>query len=149
MEYNIKAFKELTTGEIYEIMRVRNEVFVVEQNCVYQDCDGKDKKSYHLYYMNDNKVVAYVRILEKGVSYDEVSIGRVLVSKEYRGKGLSRECMKKAIDFVTNNLKENTIRISAQEYLKEFYRSLGFKEVSEVYLEDNIPHVEMVYNGVR
>lgn len=149
MEYNIKAFKELTTDEIYEIMRVRNEVFVVEQNCVYQDCDGKDKKSYHLYYMNNNKVLAYVRILEKGVSYNEVSIGRVLVSKEYRGKGLARDCMKRAIDFVKNNLKENTIRISAQEYLKGFYGSLGFKEVSEVYLEDNIPHIEMVYKGVR
>lgn len=146
MKYNIKAFNELTTDEIYEIMRVRNEVFVVEQNCVYQDCDGKDKKSYHLYYMNNNRIIAYVRILEKGISYEEVSIGRVLVSNEYRGRGLARKCMQKAIDFVGNNLNEYVIRISAQEYLKEFYRSLGFKAVSNVYLEDDIPHIEMLYN---
>lgn len=145
MEYNLKGFNELTADEVYEIVRVRNEVFVVEQNCVYQDCDGKDRNSYHLYCMNEGKIVAYVRVLEKGVSYDEISIGRVLVAKEHRGKGLARECMKRAIDFVKNDLCEYSIRISAQEYLREFYGSLGFEEVSEVYLEDDIPHIEMLY----
>ncbi|MGJ0908942.1 GNAT family N-acetyltransferase [Clostridium botulinum] len=145
MNFKIKKFNELSVEEIYEILKIRNEVFIVEQECPYEDCDGKDKNAYHLFYMGEGKVIFYLRILEKGLSYDEISIGRVLVDKDYRGKGLARKSILQAIDFIQNNLKENSIRISAQHYLMDFYKSFGFKPVSEVYLEDNIPHIEMLY----
>ena len=145
MNWQIKKYNELTTDEIYEILRVRNEVFVVEQKCPYQDCDSKDKSAYHLFSMEDGNIISYLRVLEKGISYKEISIGRVLVAKNARGKGLAKEGISKAINFIRNNLKEASIRISAQAYLISFYKTLGFSEVSEVYLEDDIPHIEMLY----
>ncbi len=145
MEFKIKKFEELEVDELYDILRIRNEVFIVEQNCIYQDCDEKDLRAYHLYGVEDNKVIVYLRILEKGVSFDEISIGRVLVDKKYRGKGLAREILLKAIDFTHNKLNEKEIRISAQEYLVSFYKSLGFATISDMYLEDGIPHIEMIY----
>lgn len=145
MNWELKKFEELEAEEIYEILKIRNEVFIVEQKCPYQDCDGKDEKSYHLYLQNEGKIIAYLRILKRGVSYDEISIGRVLVHKNYRGKGIAREMLIKAINFIETNLKEKEIRIQAQSYLLNFYRSLGFKEISKKYLEDNIPHIDMLY----
>ncbi len=145
MEIKIKKFNELTTEELYKILRVRNEVFVVEQTCIYQDCDNKDYNSYHLYVEEGNEVVGYLRIVNKGISYDEMSIGRVLVKENYRNKGLSRKIMLEAIKFIEEKLNFTEIRISGQVYIKGFYESLGFKQVSEEYLEDDIPHVEMVY----
>lgn len=145
MEWKIKKFEDLTLGEIYNILKVRCEVFVVEQQCSYQDCDGKDKNAYHLFLENNGNIIAYLRILVKGVSYEEVSIGRFLVSKEYRKKGIAREMLVKGIKFIEESLNETSIRISGQEYLKDFYESHGFKIVSDIYLEDNIPHVEMLY----
>lgn len=145
MNWKIKRFEELTTTELYEILRVRAEVFVVEQNCVYQDLDMKDKKAFHLFCEENGEIAAYLRILEKGISYPEISIGRVLTRESYRRKGLSRGLMTKAISFVKEELKEPEIRISAQLYLKAFYESLGFAATSEIYLEDGIEHVEMLY----
>ena len=145
MNWELKKFEELNAEEIYEILKIRNEVFIVEQKCPYQDCDGKDKKSYNLYFQDGGKIIAYLRILKKGVSYDEISIGRVLVLKNYRGKGIAREMLLKAINFVELNLNEKEIKIQAQTYLVNFYRSLGFKEISKEYLEDNIPHIDMLY----
>ena len=145
--YKIKRFEELTTTELYEILRVRAEVFVVEQTCIYQDLDGKDKRSYHFFVEESGKVIDYLRILDKGVSYPEISIGRVLVTETNRRKGLARELMQKAIRYVEAELGETKIRISGQLYLQSFYESLGFQTVSEVYLEDEIPHVEMLYGG--
>ncbi|MEG0307963.1 MAG: GNAT family N-acetyltransferase [Clostridium sp.] len=145
MEFKIKRFNELTTDELYRILRARSEVFVVEQACIYQECDNKDYNAYHLYLEEVDEVIAYLRILEKGISYDEISIGRVLVKDTHRNKGLSRATMLKAISFVEEQLKSTEIRISGQVYLREFYKSLGFKEVSAEYLEDDIPHVEMLY----
>lgn len=145
MNWELKKFKELNVEEIYRILKLRNEVFVVEQQCVYQDCDGKDEKAYHLYLEDNGKIIAYLRILNKGVSYDEIAIGRVLVHKNYRGKGIAREMMLKAINFIESNINETVIKLQAQEYLVNFYKSLGFKEISIVYLEDNIPHVDMLY----
>lgn len=145
MNWNIKKFNQFKVEEIYKILALRNKVFIVEQECAYLDCDDKDLKSYHLFSEENGEVVAYLRILEKGVSYDEISIGRVAVKKDYRGKGISREMMLKAIEFIENNLKEETIKIQAQVYLLNFYSSLGFKAVSEEYLEDNIPHIDMIY----
>ncbi|KZL90421.1 GNAT family N-acetyltransferase [Clostridium magnum] len=145
MNWNIKKFNKLKIEEIYKILALRNKVFIVEQECVYLDCDDKDLNSYHLFSEENGEVVAYLRILEKGVSYDEISIGRVVVKKNHRGKGISREMMLKAIEFIENTLKEDTIKIQAQVYLLDFYSSLGFKAVSEEYLEDNIPHIDMLY----
>ncbi|SFC49414.1 GNAT family N-acetyltransferase [Clostridium uliginosum] len=145
MNWNIKKFNQLKGEEIYKILALRNKVFIVEQECSYLDCDDKDLNSYHLFSNENEEVVAYLRILERGVSYNEISIGRVVVKKNYRGKGISREMMLKAIEFIENNLKEDTIKIQAQVYLLNFYSSLGFKAVSEEYLEDNIPHIDMLY----
>lgn len=145
MNWKIKKFNELNVEEIYKILALRNEVFIVEQECPYLDCDDKDLNSYHLFSEENGEIVAYLRILEKGVSYDEISIGRVAVKKSYRGKGISRKMMLKAIEFIENNLSENAIKIQAQAYLLNFYSSLGFKAVSQEYLEDNIPHIDMLY----
>ncbi|SFB29184.1 GNAT family N-acetyltransferase [Clostridium frigidicarnis] len=145
MELKIKKFKELNIEELYQILKARNEVFIVEQECPYLDCDDKDKNSYHMFFMEDDKLASYVRILGKGISFEQVSIGRVLVNKDYRGSGIARKIMIEAIKFIENNMNEKEIKISAQEYLKDFYKGLGFKEVSEVYLEDEIPHRDMIY----
>lgn len=149
MDWYIKRFNELTMEEMYDILEVRCKVFIVEQKCVYQDCDGRDKNSYHLFAKENDKVVAYLRILDKGISFDEISIGRVLTVKEQRKTGLGRILMQKSLDFVFDELKESVIRISAQEYLLKFYNSLGFEQISESYLEDDIPHIEMLCRGKK
>ncbi len=141
----IKKFEELSTLELYKILKARYEVFTVGQKCLYQDCDDKDQNSYHLYIEENKKVVAYLRIVEKGISYEEVSIGRVMVVETHRNSGMARLIMKKAIDFIKNELKEDKIRISAQEYLVGFYKELGFEQISETYLEVEIPHIKMIY----
>lgn len=145
MNFQLKSFDELSGKEVYEVLKSRNEVFVLEQQCIYQDCDNKDKNAYHLLVEEDGEIIAYLRILKKGIAYNEVSIGRVLVKKEYRRKGLARQIMLKAIDFIDKELNEKSIRISAQQYLIDFYGSLGFKVVSDMYIEDSLPHQEMLY----
>jgi len=147
LEFIIKRFEEFNLKDFYEIIKIREQVFIVEQDCVYQECDGKDENAFHLACMEDGKLMAYLRILEKGVSYDEIAIGRVLVKKEYRGRGLGKKLLEKAIEFIENELKENEIRISAQNHLTSFYGSFGFEIVSDMYLEDKIPHVEMFYKN--
>jgi len=144
MKTIIKTFDELTINELYQLLSLRSEIFVVEQNCVYNDLDGKDDKSYHVMIMEGEQIVAYERIVKAGFSYKETSLGRVVVAKEFRGKGIARTLLLAGIDFIKNELKEDMIRISAQTYLLDFYSSLGFKATSEEYLEDGIPHVEMV-----
>ncbi|MEJ8554818.1 GNAT family N-acetyltransferase [Tepidibacter sp. Z1-5] len=146
MIWVLKKFEELKIEELYKILQVRSEVFVLEQQCLYQDCDGKDEKSYHLFLEDNGEILSYLRIILRGISYDEVSIGRVLVAKDRRKKGLAREMMLIAINFIERKLNEQSIRISAQMYLVDFYKSFGFKEVSDVYLEDGIEHVEMLYS---
>jgi ElaA protein len=145
LDWKLKKFNELTIEELYGILKLRNEIFVVEQQCTYQDCDDKDKSAVHLFLRDKDEFITYLRIMEKGVSYNEISIGRVCVNKKYRGKGLSRAMMLEALKYIEENLNEYEVRISAQTYLIEFYKSLGFREVSEEYLEDNIPHVEMLF----
>lgn len=147
MDLYIKRFSELTTYELYDILKLRSEVFVVEQNCIYQDIDSNDKLSYHLFLEDKEEIIAYLRILPKGVSYSEASIGRVLTKADYRKKGLSRDMMNRAISFIMNTLEEKEIRISAQAYLLKFYNSLGFEPVSDIYLEDGIEHMEMLYQN--
>lgn len=147
MEYKIRTFDELSNKELYSILRLRSEIFVVEQNCVYQDLDNKDLDGYHLMAIENGELIGYLRILNKGVSYKEASIGRVVVKKEYRRKKLGLEIINKGIDFIINTLQEKEVRISAQVYAKNLYEKAGFVEVSEEYLEDDIPHVEMLYSG--
>ncbi|VEU79583.1 GNAT family N-acetyltransferase [Haploplasma axanthum] len=147
MEWKIKKFNDLTNIELYEILRLRSEVFILEQNCNYQDLDRKDYDSYHLFQINENnEFTAYLRILPKGISYNEVSIGRVLTKPSNRKNKSGRMMIETAINFIEKQLGETEIRISAQKYLIKFYESFGFKITSDEYLEDNIPHVEMFYN---
>jgi len=145
MEIVIKRFKDLDIKELYEILRAREAVFILEQECFYQDLDKKDYHAYHMCMIDEDKVAGYLRILDKGISFKEVSIGRVMVNSEYRGNDLANTLMKSAIDFIEHNMNESKIRISAQLYLKQFYERLGFKVESEEYMEDSIPHVEMLY----
>lgn len=145
MQWKLKKFNELELDELYEILALRSEIFVVEQECPYQDCDGKDRKSQHLFLEDNGQIVACLRIIEKGVSFDEFSIGRIVVKKEYRGKNIAREMISKAIKFIEEEWHGDRIKIQAQSYLLNFYKSFGFKEISEEYLEDNIPHTDMEY----
>ncbi|MBS4536174.1 GNAT family N-acetyltransferase [Clostridium sp. D2Q-14] len=146
MKWYIKKYEELTKDELYKILKKRIDVFVVEQNCPYLDIDDKDFDSYHVYLEDKGDILTYLRVLKPGVSFEEVSIGRVLVKKDSRGLGLGKELMKMAIKFILDELEYDTIRISAQEYLLKFYKDLEFKENSNVYLEDGIPHVEMIFS---
>ncbi len=145
MEWKLKKFDDLTSDELYGILKLRSEVFVVEQDCVYQDLDDKDQLSYHLFLENDGETVAVSRIIPENVSYEEMSIGRVVVKENFRGQGLSKIMMKKAIDFIVDDLGKSEIRLSGQAYLVDFYENLGFKKVSDVYMEDNIEHFEFLY----
>ncbi|MCT2534922.1 GNAT family N-acetyltransferase [Aquibacillus koreensis] len=144
MEWQLKKFHELTTDELYKILKARVDVFVVEQNCPYEEVDNHDQASFHLFSEENGQIIAYSRLIPKGNIYKEASIGRVLVHKDYRGKGYAKALMEKSIDIVTNEWNEKEIKIHGQEYLRHFYGSLGFKEISEVYLEDDIPHVDMI-----
>jgi len=144
--WKCKHFKDLSAYELYDILRLRNEVFVVEQNCVFQDADNKDQHCYHLCGWKNDQLIAYVRLVPPGISYDEPSIGRVVTSPSERRTGAGRLLMQKAIEECFKIFGKQNIKIGAQLYLKEFYESLRFRQVSGVYLEDNIPHVEMLYN---
>ena len=146
----IKKFSELSTEEIYNILKLRSEVFVVEQNCVYQDIDEKDKKATHLFLEKNNDIIAYTRIFKKGDYYKEnPSIGRVVVSKKERGKNLGKEIMLNSIEFIKKELEGRKIELSAQKYLDKFYKDLDFYSEGEDYLEDGIPHQRMFYNLIR
>lgn len=147
MAWQMKRWQALEVEALYKILTLRSAVFVVEQNCIYQDCDGKDRNAYHLFLEEEDKVIACLRILDKGVSYDEIAIGRVVVDQSARGRGLARKMMQQAITFIEKELKEEVIKLQAQAYLVDFYGSLGFRAVSEVYLEDGIPHIDMQRQG--
>ena len=144
MNWQIKSFNELSNIELYKILKARSEVFVVEQTCPFLDIDGKDFDCYHIFLEDKNEILAYARILPKGVAYKEASIGRVIVSINHRIHGYGRTLMSKAIEFILKELNEPEIKIQAQSYLCKFYGSLGFKAISEEYLEDDIPHVDML-----
>lgn len=144
MELVCKRFEELTLNELYDILKARSEVFVNEQNIVYQDMDGIDFSSYHLFFKEDGKICAYLRIIDPGVKYLEASIGRVLTLKPYRNKGISRRLMLEAIKIAASGAKP--IKIEAQAYLKDFYLSLGFRIISDTFILEGIPHIEMLLN---
>jgi ElaA protein len=144
VEINTYRYNELTTNQLYSILKLRAEVFVVEQNCAYQDLDNKDNKALHLIGEINNEIIAYTRIFKKGDYFTNSSIGRVLVKKEFRKKELGKAIMEKSIEIIKKNTKEEKIEISAQKYLTKFYKDLGFKKTGKEYLEDNIPHIKMM-----
>jgi ElaA protein len=139
-----KPFNQLTPHELYAILQLRNEVFVVEQNCVFQDADNKDEISYHVMGWQDDHLAAYTRLVPEGVAYEESSIGRVVTSPKMRNKGLGRELMLESINILYSIWGKKPIKIGAQLYLKSFYESFGFQQTSKVYLEDGIEHIEML-----
>ena len=142
MQLLIKHFNELTADELYEILAARAEVFVVEQNCAYQDLDGIDKNAYHVYYKEDGKIVAYLRVIDKGERLDEVSIGRVISLK--RRCGLGSALMREGLRVAKEKFGATKVKIGAQLYAKPFYESVGFQQISGEYLEDGIPHIYML-----
>lgn len=144
LKWTYTNFNSLDTGDLYAIMRLRGAVFVVEQNCPYLDADDNDQEAYHLCGWEDKILVAYARILPPGQVFPEASIGRVVTDPAYRKYGLGRTLMEKAIEKTLAQFSVHEIRIGAQLYLEGFYSSLGFKQTSDQYLEDGIPHIEMI-----
>ncbi|HLW31254.1 MAG TPA: GNAT family N-acetyltransferase [Aequorivita sp.] len=144
MEIEVKTFEELTKEELYNLLQLRSEVFVMEQNCVYQDIDGKDERALHILGRDEGKLVAYARCFKSGDYFEEASIGRVLVQENYRRMGYGHEITKASIKAIKTKYKADTIKISAQTYLVIFYESHGFKTVGDRYSEDGIPHVAMI-----
>jgi ElaA protein len=139
-----KPFAELSPTELYAIMHLRNQVFVVEQNCVFQDADNKDQLAYHAMVWNKNELVAYSRLLPPGVTFAEKSIGRIASSPAYRGIGAGKLIVKTALELCTKLFGDGPTRIGAQRYLEKFYGNFGFVKTGGIYLEDGIEHVEMI-----
>ncbi|MBZ9778518.1 GNAT family N-acetyltransferase [Psychroflexus sp. CAK8W] len=143
MTKKILLFSELTAQQIYDILQLRSEVFVVEQDCVYQDIDGHDDKAFHVLFYDGETLVAYSRILPPGTYFKELSIGRVIVKEKHRSQKLGHVLMKTSIEFSLKTYPKSIIKISAQQYLIKFYESHGFMISGEGYLEDGIPHIGM------
>jgi ElaA protein len=143
LSFKIKPFKELSAQELYETLRLRSEVFIVEQNCVYQDIDNKDQKALHVLGYYNDELVAYCRLFDAGDYFDNASIGRVIVAQKFRDKKWGNNLMIEAIAGIKQYFNKSKITISAQMYLQKFYESHGFTKTSEMYLEDDIEHIEM------
>lgn len=143
IQWKIKPFEALSVHELYDLLKLRSEIFVVEQNCVYLDLDGKDKVALHLFGEYEGKIVAHARLFHAGITFDNASIGRVVVDANYRDKKWGHDLMREAINGIQLYFGESQITIGAQLYLKKFYEGHGFVQTSEMYLEDDIPHIEM------
>jgi len=143
LEWKIKRFEALSVKELYNLLQLRAEVFIVEQNCVYQDIDGKDEKALHLLGEDKGEIVAYARLFKPHDYFEQASIGRVVVKETSRAHKLGHILMREAIQEIKTHFDQTKITISAQLYLKKFYESHGFIQTSEMYLEDDIPHIEM------
>ncbi len=141
MELTVKQFSELSANELYDIYKLRCAVFVVEQNCVYQDIDEADKLAYHLWLSDESSITAYARVLPKGVTFPEVSLGRVIAVK--RRMGLGTKIVREAVRVAKEKFGADCITIEAQTYARKLYENLGFKQTSEEFLEDGIPHIQM------
>lgn len=144
MKFKAKKFSSLSVDELYDLLRLRQEIFVVEQTCIYLDTDGVDKRCLHLLGLVKGKIVGYARIIPAGETYKTPSIGRVVIDEKHRGKKYAHLLMEEAIKLAKKEYKAKKITISAQVYLKEFYGSLGFKPVGDVYLDCDLPHLKMV-----
>ena len=144
----VQPYSKLSLDHFHDIIALRIKIFVIEQDCPYQDLDGKDKLAHHLFYTNnEDEVIAATRILPQNISYTEVSIGRVVVDESCRGTGLGHLIMEESINFVKDEFGQVDIRLSAQKHLENYYRKHGFKSTGKAYLEDGIPHVEMLYTS--
>ncbi len=144
MEILIKTFEELSINQLYQILQLRSEVFVVEQDCVYQDIDGKDQKALHILGYKDDVLVAYTRCFEQGIYFQEAAIGRVIVKENHRKYGYGHQVLEASIKAIKERFNTTKIKLSAQQYLIDFYVSHGFITTGEGYLEDGIPHIAMV-----
>ncbi|XZF13086.1 GNAT family N-acetyltransferase [Chitinophagaceae bacterium MMS25-I14] len=144
MNWILRSFNQLTNDELYALLLLRSKVFVVEQNCIFLDMDNKDQKSYHLLGYDNDILVAYTRLVPAGVSYEEMSIGRVVTDPGFRAKGMGKELMQQSIEAIYRLYGKQPVRIGAQLYLKYFYESFGFVQASDTYIEDGIPHIEML-----
>ncbi len=144
MKIEIKQFKELTLEQLYKILKLRFDVFVAEQNSIYDEYDNKDYEAIHLFIEEEDKIIAYLRIYKKSEAI--ASFGRVVVHKDYRKKGLGREIVQKAVEYIKSDMKVDKVEIEAQYYLKDFYKSFGFKQTSEVYDDGGVPHIDMELN---
>ncbi|MFX3674924.1 MAG: GNAT family N-acetyltransferase [Paenisporosarcina sp.] len=142
--WKINTFNELTVQQLYTYLQLRVNVFIVEQKCPYPELDGYDINAFHLAYFENEKLLAYARILPQGVKYNRISIGRVIVDEEVRGKGLAKEVMKESLSFIQKKWPLQEVQLQAQSHLQSFYGSFGFESISEEYDEDGIPHVDMV-----
>ena len=148
MDIQVKTYNELELDELYDLLQLRSEVFVVEQDCVYQDVDGKDHKAIHVLGYLNNRLKAYTRIFNAGDYFENPSIGRVVVKEDSRHLKLGTEIMRASIDVINERFDSEVIELSAQTYLKKFYNDLGFYEVGEGYLEDGIPHIRMINKSI-
>lgn len=146
MIFKVKPFSKLTTNELYELLKLRSEVFVVEQDCVYLDIDGNDPKALHVLGIKKNKIIAYTRLFKQNDCYKETSIGRVVVKKSERKFGYGHDLMRFSIKTIQEKFNTSVIKIGAQTYLKNFYENHGFKQIGEEYIEDGIPHIYMIKN---
>ena len=144
MNFTVKTFSKLTISELYEILKLRSEVFVVEQDCVYQDMDGKDEKALHVIGSKKGKIIAYTRLFDGGEYFNTPSIGRVVVAKPLRKFGYGHDLIKASIQAIYSHYQSRVITISAQIYLLKFYNSHGFEAFGEEYLEDGLPHIRMI-----
>ena len=144
MNWHIKKIEDLSNKELYNILKLRSEVFVVEQTCPFLDPDGKDFKALHIFLEEEGEVLAYARLFQKGIVYNEASIGRVVVNPDYRTSGYGKLLMERAIKYIFEKMNETEIKIQAQSYLYNFYSSFGFIPVSEEYPEDDILHIDML-----
>ena len=142
--WRIKSFHELSTQELYKILQARIDVFVVEQNCPYPETDGYDEKALHLWAEKNGEIAAYCRIFAPGIKYEVPSIGRVLTAEKFRGQNFGKGLMKIAVDIIETKFATAKIQISAQDYLLNFYEEFGFQSTGNSYLEDDIPHTEML-----
>jgi len=144
MDFYVKSFEELTTSELYELLRLRSDIFVVEQECIFLDLDNKDKEALHILGIKNNEIIAYSRLFKPGDYYKEASIGRVIVKKEARKYDFGHQLMDFSIKIIEDKFKTKSIKIGAQKYLKNFYESHGFNQIGEEYVEDGIIHIYML-----
>ena len=144
MKWFLKTFNELTLDEFHSILKLRIDIFVVEQNCPYPELDNKDKFAYHFFCMHNNEVIAYTRIFKPGDYYKESAFGRVVVHQRFRKQKIGKQLIKKTIDETYQLFGKIPVKIGAQTYLKKFYQSFGFEQIETEYLEDGIPHIYMI-----
>ena len=144
-KFKFKAFHELENGELYQILKLRTDVFVVEQNCPYPELDNKDLEAIHVFCLENDEAIAVARLLPPGISYDEWSLGRIATHIKSRGSGLGKSLMTHLMTYMSVNHPEAAIRISAQSHLERFYNDFGFHATGKAYLEDGIPHIEMLF----